>query len=196
MSRFVNDLEQNPSLDAGTRILADVRAAMPSELQEELGGRRLGHPLHPMLTDLPIGFWTSAWVLDLVGGRRRAKAAQTLVGLGVLTAVPTALSGLVDWGHLSRGKQRAALVHLAANAAATGLYAGSYLARRRGERGRGVWLGLLASGAATVGGYLGGHLAFGEDSTESSEDQGAAGLDQPELFEVPPPAGAPATPSA
>jgi hypothetical protein len=59
-----------------------------------------------------------------------------------------------------------------------------------------VWLGLLASGAATVGGYLGGHLAFGEDSTESSEDQGAAGLDQPELFEVPPPAGAPATRSA
>ena len=74
MSRFVKDLEQSTALDAGTRLLADARAAIPSELQEELGGRRLGHPLHPMLTDLPIGCWTSAWVLDLVGGTRGAKA--------------------------------------------------------------------------------------------------------------------------
>jgi hypothetical protein len=76
-------------------------------------------------------------------------------------------------------------VHLAANAAATGLYALSYAARRRGERGRGVWLGLLASGAATAGGYLGGHLAYGHDSAEDEEERraAAAAAGQPELFD-------------
>jgi uncharacterized membrane protein len=192
MAGFVHDLEQSTALDPATRVLADVRAAMPSDLQSELGGRRLGHPLHPMLTDLPIGFWTSGWVLDLVGGKRRASAAQTLVGLGVLTAVPTAASGLVDWGELTPGKRRAAVVHLAANTTATGLYAMSYLARRRGERGRGIWLGLLASGAATLGGYLGGHLAYGHDSTEDGAQERPSDRrdDQPELFDGVPGAGA------
>jgi uncharacterized membrane protein len=189
MAGFVTDLEQSSALDPATRVLADVRAAMPSELQDELGGKRLGHPLHPMLTDLPIGFWTSAWVLDLVGGKRSAKAAQTLVGLGVLTAVPTAASGLVDWGALTPGKRRAAVVHLAANASATAVYAASYLARRRGERGRGIWLGMVASGLATVGGYLGGHLAFGQDSLEAGRSEEHQADDQPGLFDALVPTG-------
>ena len=54
-------------------------------------------PLHPMLTDLPIGCWTSAFVLDIVGGKKSRPAAQLLVGLGVLSALPTAASGAADW---------------------------------------------------------------------------------------------------
>jgi hypothetical protein len=59
-----------------------------------------------------------------------------------------------------------AAVHLAANAAATVAYTGSLLARLRGRRGKGIALGMLGAGLATVGGLLGGHLAFGEDSTQ------------------------------
>jgi uncharacterized membrane protein len=189
MDGFLSGLEHGTALDPPQRVLADLRTAMPTGLREELGGRRLGHPLHPMLTDLPIGFWTSAWVLDLIGGERSAKAAQTLVGLGVLTAVPTAASGLVDWPHLTTGKRRAAVVHLAANASATAVYAASYLARRRGERGRGIWLGMVASGLATVGGYLGGHLAYGQDSVEDDEGDGRQAEDQPGLFDALVPTG-------
>ena len=58
-----------------------------------LRGTWLDHPLHPMLTDLPIGFWTSAWVLDIVGGEKDRDAARRLIGAGVLCAVPAAFDG-------------------------------------------------------------------------------------------------------
>ena len=122
--------------------------------------RLLGHPLHPVLTDLPIGFWTSAWVLDLIGGEDHAPAAQLLVGLGLLSTVPTIATGAADWRSLPRRDKRLGLLHAASNAAATALYAASFLARRRGDRTRGLVLGHLAAGAATVGGYLGGELVF------------------------------------
>ena len=87
-------------------------------LKDVLHGVWLGHPLHPLLTDLPIGFWTSAFVLDLCGKRMRP-AADTLVGLGVLSALPTAASGAADWSELNKPERRAGLVHGLANAAAT-----------------------------------------------------------------------------
>lgn len=120
----------------------------------------LGHPLHPVLTDLPIGFWTSAWVLDLIGGDEHAPAAELLVGLGLLSTVPTIATGAADWRSLPRRDKTIGLLHAASNVTATALYAASYLARRRGERRRGVHLGHLAASAATLGGYLGGELVF------------------------------------
>lgn len=138
-----------------------VGAALPrGPRKDALHGVWLGHPLHPLLTDLPIGFWTSAWVLDIVGGRRSRPAARRLVGLGVLSAVPTVAAGFADWSELERPERRVGAVHAVANAAATGLYALSYLARRRGRPGAGVALGWAGATAATAGGYLGGHLAY------------------------------------
>lgn len=156
-------------LDMAVDRLQDLLDQMPSGVREALQGRALGHPLHPALTDLPIGFWTSAGVLDLVGGKRAARGATALVGLGVASAVPTIAAGMADWMEMSRGKQRVGVVHAAANAAATVLYAKSFGARRMGHRGRGIWLGLLGAGVATAGGYLGGHLAFGDDDTEERD---------------------------
>ena len=122
--------------------------------------RIAGHPLHPMLTDLPIGFWTSAWVLDIVGGERHAPTADLLVGIGLLSVVPTATTGAADWRTLPRRDKRLGLLHAASNVTATTLYAASWLARRRGDRRRGLVLGHLAAAAATVGGALGGELVF------------------------------------
>jgi uncharacterized membrane protein len=126
-----------------------------------LGGRWLGHALHPLLTDLPIGFWTSATVLDLVGGRRSAHAARRLVGLGVLSAVPTAITGWSDWLSLGRPLRRVGVVHAGANGTALGLYTLSWLARRKDHRARGVLLGLAGGTVASVAGHLGGHLTVG-----------------------------------
>ncbi len=56
-------------------------------------GERLGHALHPLLTDFPLGCWIGAGLLDLVGGRSSRRAAQRLVGLGLLFVPPTALAG-------------------------------------------------------------------------------------------------------
>lgn len=148
----------DPAVDALGRAVD--RGLPKGPVKDALHGTWLGHPLHPLLTDLPIGCFTSATALDLLGGARLAPAAQRLVGAGVLAAVPTAAAGLADWSELDRGSKRAGLVHAAANAVALACYAASWLARRKGHRGRGVLLALAGSGATTVGGYLGGHLSY------------------------------------
>ena len=129
-------------------------------VKDVLSGTWLGHPLHPMLTDLPIGSWTSAFVLDLVGGKRAHDAADKLIGFGVLCALPTAAAGVSDWADTIGEERRIGTVHAGANVAAVSLYSFSWLARRRGRRGLGVTLGLLGAAAATAGGYLGAHLVY------------------------------------
>lgn len=136
-----------------------VRHALDRQpLKDLVSGTWLGHPLHPLLTDLPIGFWTSAFTLDLVGGRSTRRAATQLVAWGVVSAVPTAVSGAADWGDTTGAARRIGLVHAAANTTALACYAASWWARVRGRHARGVALGLAGATAATVGGYLGGHL--------------------------------------
>lgn len=129
-------------------------------VKDFLHGVWLGHPLHPLLTDLPIGFWTSSAVLDVVGGRKGQPAADTLVGLGVASAIPTVAAGLADWSELFQPERRSGAVHAVFNVAATTLYGLSMVARRRGARRRGVVLAMAGAAAATAGGYLGGHLSY------------------------------------
>jgi hypothetical protein len=51
------------------------------------------------------------------------------------------------------------LVHAVTNAAAIGVYAASWSARRKGRHGKGALLALAGAGVSGVGAYLGGHLA-------------------------------------
>jgi nitrite reductase/ring-hydroxylating ferredoxin subunit/uncharacterized membrane protein len=160
--RLGEQLEARADLD---RLVGPVERVVASvlprgRLKDALHGVWLGHPLHPLLTDLPIGFWTSAFVLDLVGRRRARPAADALIGLGVISAVPTAAAGLADWTELNAPERRSGLVHATANVTATALYAVSLVARRRGRHGTGVVLGFAGAAAATIGGFLGGHLTF------------------------------------
>ena len=139
---------------------ADI-VAPAGPVRDAARGRWLGHPVHPMLTDLPIGFWTSAFVLDLVPTSRTRRAADGLVALGIAAAVPTAVAGLAEMTTLDdEPTRRVAAAHAVGNAVGTVLYTGSLVARLRGRRIRGVALSWAAAGALTVGGYLGGHLAY------------------------------------
>jgi nitrite reductase/ring-hydroxylating ferredoxin subunit/uncharacterized membrane protein len=159
---LVDRIEHEARLDAFVdRVSELVERAIPTgALRDALHGVGLGHPLHPMLTDLPIGAWTSAWILDIVGGPRSARAAQRLVGFGCLTALPTAVSGAVDWSRAGKDAQRIGAVHAASNSIALVLYAYSWNERRRGRRAVGIAFGWAGAAAATVGGYLGGHLVY------------------------------------
>ncbi len=171
LERVVEGVEQASSLDpVADRVREAVALAIPNGPRKDLlSGTWLGHPLHPMLTDLPIGFWTSAFVLDIVGGKRARPAAELLVGLGVLSALPTAASGAADWSDTDGRSRRVGLVHAAANSSAIALYAWSWNACRKHRHARGVALGFLGATAATVGGFLGGHLlarrGIGVDNT-------------------------------
>lgn len=166
----VDGLERAEVLDTPARAIERVASALPTDARALLRGEWLGHPVHPALTDLPIGFWTSSWVLDIIGGRRCATASTVLVGLGVASALPTAAAGLADLGDLPPEKQRVGVVHAACNLAATAAYAASLVARCRGRRARGIAWGFLGAGVATMGGYLGGHLVFGESDEETDEE--------------------------
>jgi len=158
-------------------------------LKDILSGTWLGHTLHPLLTDIPVGTWTSSLLLDLVGGEDSEGASDLLVAVGLASAAPTAVSGWSDWADSAAGNKpvsRVGLVHALSNASAIGLYTASLLARRRGARGTGKLLGLAGAGALSVGGYLGGHLSYvqgiGVDQTvfEARPDDwvDAAGADE------------------
>ncbi len=154
------------ALDAPARAIADqIRRLLPSGggVKDVLSGTSIGHALHPLLTDLPVGTWTSATLLDLLGGRASRTAARRLIGAGLLAAAPTAWTGWSDWADTELGDdavRRIGLVHAIANGGAAALYGASLLARRRGAHGTGVALGLAGAGALGAGGWLGGDLAF------------------------------------
>ena len=157
-------IQRLKQLDRLTDPVANaVDGVLPAgRIKDALAGTWLGHPLHPMLTDVVIGAWTSAFVLDAIGGERTESAADTLVGLGVLSAVPTAVSGLADWVDTWGPTRRVGTVHAVGNIAAASVYALSWVARKRGARGVGVALGLVGMGIASGTAYLGGHLVFGK----------------------------------
>jgi uncharacterized membrane protein len=153
-------LEGLTALDPVVRAVRPLAGALVSDpvRRDLLRGAWLGHAVHPILTDMPIGLWTSATVLDLLGGPGARPAAQKLVGLGILSAVPTAITGWAEWSGKEDRVQRVGVVHAVSNAAAIGLFAASYRARRNDQHVRGKALALVASSALGFGGYLGGHL--------------------------------------
>lgn len=130
-------------------------------LKNLLSGTWLGHPLHPLLTDIPIGAWVMATALDFTTGRSGRKAARRLVGLGVLAAVPTAAAGAADWSDSYGREQRLGAVHAIANITATGLHFLSWRARKNGHNLTGMGLSLAGLGLTAAAGYLGGMLSFG-----------------------------------
>ncbi|UWF78699.1 Rieske 2Fe-2S domain-containing protein [Microbacterium neungamense] len=129
-------------------------------VKNALSGSWLGHQLHPVLTDLPIGAWSSAVAIDLTCGEAGAPVARRLVGLGLLASAPTALSGAADWSDTYGRDKRVGFVHAASNETVSGLQAVSWLLRRRGHRGAGAALSLLALGVTLGSAYLGGHLSL------------------------------------
>jgi nitrite reductase/ring-hydroxylating ferredoxin subunit/uncharacterized membrane protein len=145
----------DPIIQAGAQA---VQAIVPREVRDALHGVPAGHPLHPVLVQVPIGAWTSAAILDLIPGSRRASGV--LVATGILAAVPAAAAGLVDWSATHHQQRRVGLVHATSNIVAVSLYSASLLARLRGRRMRGRALGYLGLAAVSLGGVLGSHLAY------------------------------------
>lgn len=158
---LVHGLEGNAGLDRPAQVLETVaNAVAPAGPRRDiLQGSWLGHALHPLLTDLPLGMWMSASLLDLIGGKRSRPAATRLVGAGIAAAVPTAATGLAEWLDTEPAARRVGVVHANLNSLALALYTGSFVARRRGRHGRAVLWGFAGGLSAIAGGYLGGHLS-------------------------------------
>jgi nitrite reductase/ring-hydroxylating ferredoxin subunit/uncharacterized membrane protein len=162
LAERIEDIQQLDGAGRALKSLVDRYIPERSELKDLLSGTWLGHPLHPVLTDVVVGAWTSSLLLDLVPGRRTRKASDRLVDAGILAAAPTALAGLSDWTDTWGRTRRVGLVHASANVVALYLYVSSSLARKRGRRLRGRWLSATGFGMVTIAAYLGGHLSFGK----------------------------------
>jgi len=151
----MNYLEEAKGLD---RLTAPVQRAArllpPGRVRDALYGVWLGHPLHPVLVQVPTGTWLSASFLDTWPGNERASRRLVLAGLAA--AVPAALAGAADWSEQHEQQMRVGLVHAVANVAAVALYAASVAAPAR--RAKGLRLAGLA--AAGAGAFLGGHIAY------------------------------------
>jgi hypothetical protein len=165
LPRLADALEHAPGVDKAVGLVDRVsRTVVPHAgiLRDELRGRSLGHPVHSVLTDVPIGLWTGALALDVTRPPGHEAAARRLVALGLMSVPPTVLTGLTDFRALtSRAPRRVAAVHAACNTAGTLLALASWQARRSGRDGLGALLTAAGMGAAGAGAYLGGHLAQG-----------------------------------
>jgi nitrite reductase/ring-hydroxylating ferredoxin subunit/uncharacterized membrane protein len=160
LDQIAGRLERASVLDKPSDAVAAVlRRLLPEgPIADAASGTPIGHPLHPALVTVPIGSWIAATYLDLTGGD--AKAAQRLVGLGNLAALPTALTGANDWLSTTEGERRVGLAHAGLNYTALALYLGSWLARRKGRRARGAALAMAGAGVLGAAGWLGGHLSY------------------------------------
>lgn len=162
LEQAMKRLERAEVLDEPAEALVKIvgPATRPRVVKNALSGTWLGHRFHPLMVPLPIGFWTGALLFDLIATRRARWAADTLVGAGIVAAVPTAAAGLSDWADAEPDGRRVGLVHATCNTLALLCYSSSLAARLLGWRKAGVGLGLAGATAISAGGYLGGHLSY------------------------------------
>lgn len=151
--------ENSTALDSVvTPMRKAVRALVPpGRARDILHGTWLGHPLHPVMVQVPIGAFLSAGILDATGAER---PARRLIGVGLAGAVPAAAAGATDWSELHEQQQRVGLLHWAGNLTGLALYAGSLVARGRGSSGWGKGLAFGGLGMIGLSGAIGGHLAY------------------------------------
>jgi nitrite reductase/ring-hydroxylating ferredoxin subunit len=161
------------------KVIEPVRRAVqgalrPQALKDFLHGGWLGHPLHPVLVQVPVGSWLSAGLLDLIPPLR--PAATVLIGTGVAAAVPASLAGAADWSEQEAGVRRLGALHAVANTTALGLYVGSLVARGKGRGGLGRVLSYTALGIATGSASIGGHMSYAQSSGASHAATAARAL--------------------
>jgi uncharacterized membrane protein len=134
------------------------------QIEDFLHGKWLGHPLHPVLTDVPLGAWTVSTVLDVVeettGREDLAAGADAAIAIGLVGAIGSAVTGLTDW-HRTEGKaQRVGLVHGVLNLSATALFTASWILRKQNSRAAARRLGWLGYAIVSASAYLGGELVY------------------------------------
>src|SRR6185295_8282117 len=160
---------ENPAIDQVAEPLSKaVRAAygaagpVGQQTKNALHGMWLGHPLHPVFTDVPLGAWTTALALDAAsnGDAGMRRAATFAMGVGLTGALGAAVTGLTDWSETDGRSRRAGLIHGLLNLAATTLYCTAYLLRRNGSRETGQRFAIAGYAVAVGSAWLGGDLVY------------------------------------
>jgi nitrite reductase/ring-hydroxylating ferredoxin subunit/uncharacterized membrane protein len=135
-------------------------------LKTLLHGSWLGHSLHPVATDIPLGAWTVAIVADLVAmrGGLSQQVGDFALFVGVLGAYGSVVTGYTDHHETFGHERRIATAHGLINTVVTVLYTASWLMRWQGGAGShasAVWISAVGYVLVLGGAYLGGDVVFG-----------------------------------
>jgi nitrite reductase/ring-hydroxylating ferredoxin subunit/uncharacterized membrane protein len=156
-----------------------------NDVKNFLHGKWLGHPVHPMVTDVPLGAWTTAAVLDtmeLCGSKQYKAGADAVVSIGLEGAAGAAVTGITDWTGTTEIERKAGLVHAVLNIGATALYLTSFFLRRRKKsRVAAITLSMLGYGLTTASAYLGGNLVYNQ---QMGVDHTSIPMVYPEKFQA------------
>lgn len=157
-----------PFLDKASDVVQpkvrDLVDAGGATARNVLDGVWMEVPLHPVLTDVPIGSWTAALVfdgLDLVSGRPAMRnAADASLAVGVAGGFVAAAVGFSDWRYLSGGSRRMGMAHAVSNVVGLTLSTASLLLRASGHRNAGRLAFLAGYSLNGIGAHLGGELSY------------------------------------
>ena len=172
-NRIIDFVEKQEWLDTAADTVQKVvtsayenAGTAGQQVKDALHGTWMGHPLHPAITDVPIGAWTVAVVMDAMDEISPSKGlkqgADAAVAIGLAGAGAAVLTGLTDWSATDGRARNIGLAHGLLNIAATGLFAGSYWMRRGKKRAPARALGALGFVAALGSAWLGGKLVYSE----------------------------------
>ena len=158
-----------------------------------LNGTWLGHALHPVLTDIPIGAWSCTVVLDIASFSAEsngiAQGADIAMAFGVLGATGAAVTGLTDWSDLDGTDRRVGLMHGLLNSGILLTNVGSLVLRLTGRRRAGITLSTIGYLASLFSAYLGGELSFAKgigvnhDAWEGGSDDYVPAMNMEDLEE-------------
>src|SRR5438477_3278144 len=187
-TRALSRIADQPALDPiaeplsqAVRDAYELAGPAGQQMKNAVHGVWLGHPLHPVFTDLPIGAWTTALVLDAAAAashdRGMERAADVAIAVGLAGAAAAAVTGLTDWSETSGRSRRTGLVHGLLNIAATTLYAAAYVLRRNGSRSAGQTCAIAGYSVALGSAWLGGDLVYDQRVGVNHAD-----ADEPEAF--------------
>lgn len=141
----------------------------PRRFKSLLHGTWLGHPLHPVITDVPIGSWLITALFDIIWLASpasvvwAARGAEIIVGVGILAALGAAATGLADWSDTYGAERRVGFNHAIFNLSALVLYIVSFVLRLTQPSGNsvpGAIIGFIGLASVIYAAYLGGDMVF------------------------------------
>ena len=163
------------------------------KIKDFLNGTWLGHGLHPVLTDVPLGAWSSTLLLDAAWFNNEdagvAQGADISLTLGILGAAGAAVTGFTDWSDLEGTDRRVGIMHGLLNSGVLVANVGSLILRLTGKRRAGVYLSTAGYALSLFSAYLGGELAYAKGigvnhvAWEGGSDDFVAVLDAKDLVE-------------
>lgn len=163
------------------------------KIKDMLNGTWLGHGIHPILTDIPLGAWSGTVLLDLVSlndeSEGVARGADLTLLLGLAGAAGSAVTGWTDWSDLDGTDRRVGLIHGLLNGGVTMMYFTSWLLRLMGQRRTAIAISTTGYMASLFTAYLGGEMTFAKGvgvnrvAYEGGSDEFVAVMNEQELVE-------------